>query len=424
MRLAIVGGGWAGLAAAVRAVGAGHEVTLFEAARTLGGRARSLQVDIPGAGTVLLDNGQHIMIGAYVETLRMMQAVGVEPAEVLHALPLALRFPDGGGLALPPWPAPWDAAAGILTAKGWSARDKWSLLCAAAGWQLRGFACAADVSVAALCAGLTPRVRKELVEPLCVSALNTPADRASAQVFLRVIRDSLFGRGHGAWGGSTLLLPRQALGALFPEAAQHWLQGCGAQVRLGHRVHALAASPQGCRVDAEEFDAAILACPPWEAARLVDAGAAATHWTAQVHALAHEPIATVYATGGPTLPLPLLALHSDAQRPAQFVFDRAQLGGPPGLLAFVVSACQGEREMLQHQVMAQASQLGWDLQPVLTVVEKRATFACVPGMSRPSLQVGPRLWACGDYVQGPYPATIEGAVRSALQAVQALSALS
>lgn len=424
MRLAIVGGGWAGLAAAVRAVDAGHAVTVFEAARTLGGRARSLEVDVPGVGPLMLDNGQHIMIGAYVETLRLMQTVGVEPAEVLHALPLTLRFPDGGGLALPPWPAPWDAAAGIFTAKGWSASDKWSLLRAAAGWQLRGFACPPHVSVAALCTRVTPRVREELIEPLCVSALNTPANRASAQVFLRVIRDSLFGQGHGAWGGSNLLLPRQALGALFPEAAQRWLQARGARVLLGHRVQALAASAAGWSVDGEAFDAVLLACAPWEAARLVEAGAAATPWATQVHALAYEPIATVYATGGPALPLPLMALRSDAQRPAQFVFDRAQLGGPAGLLAFVVSASQGEREVLQQQVLAQASQLGWDLQPVITVVEKRATFACVPGMRRPSLQVAPRLWACGDYVDGPYPATIEGAVRSALQAVQDLSAVS
>jgi hypothetical protein len=111
----------------------------------------------------------------------------------------------------------------------------------------------------------------------------------------------------------------------------------------------------------------------------------------------------------------MLALHSGPEAPAQFVFDRSQLGGPPGLLAFVVSASEGDRETLEAQVLAQASGLGWNVRPLQTVVEKRATFACVPGLVRPPLAVAPRLWACGDYVEGPYPATIEGAVRSGLE---------
>jgi hypothetical protein len=144
-------------------------------------------------------------------------------------------------------------------------------------------------------------------------------------------------------------------------------------------------------------------------------------WLARTEALTHEAIATVYASGGPRLPLPMLALHSSEHAPAQFVFDRSQLGGPAGLLAFVVSASPRDRDALQRQVLAQATALGWDgLAPVQTVVERRATFACTPGLLRPSMQVAPGLLACGDYVAGPYPATIEGAVRSALSAAAAL----
>jgi hypothetical protein len=103
------------------------------------------------------------------------------------------------------------------------------------------------------------------------------------------------------------------------------------------------------------------------------------------------------------------------------VFDRAQLGGPAGLLAFVVSASGGDQHALQEAVMAQAHALGWQgLRPLQTVVEKRATFACTPGLARPPAAVAPGLVACGDYVEGPYPATLEGAVRSALQAVALL----
>jgi predicted NAD/FAD-dependent oxidoreductase len=55
-----------------------------------------------------------------------------------------------------------------------------------------------------------------------------------------------------------------------------------------------------------------------------------------------------------------------------------------------------------------------------TVVEKRATFACTPALQRPAMAIAPGLWACGDWVEGPYPATLEGAVMSAQRVVQAL----
>ncbi len=119
----------------------------------------------------------------------------------------------------------------------------------------------------------------------------------------------------------------------------------------------------------------------------------------------------------------MLALRASASEPAQFVFDRGQLGGPKGLLAFVISASTGESTTLTRQVMAQAAQqLGLtDLQAVQTIVEKRATFACTPALIRPGMQIAPGLVACGDYIDGPYPATLEGAVRSGLMAARHLS---
>lgn len=421
-RVAIVGAGWAGLAAAVAACERGLAVTVFEAARTPGGRARTVPLVLPDGTKTLADNGQHILIGAYVETLALMEKVGVAPHEALLRLPLTLLDPHGHGLLLPDWPAPWDALAGILRAPGWHWRDRLSLLRAAAGWQLARFRCANGTTVADLTRGLPPRVRAELIEPLCVAALNTPAERASGEVFLRVLRDSLFGAGHGPWGGSNLLLPRQDLGALFPHAAQAWLQAHGASVRLGQRVQALVRAGAGWQVEGEAFDEVVLAAPSTEAARLAAASAEAVDgWVTDAERLAFESIATVYAAGGPRLPAPMLALHAGPGAPAQFVFDRHQLGGPAGLLAFVVSASNGDKAAIEAGVVAQAAGLGWRVAPLQTIVEKRATFACIPGLRRPRMQVGPGLWACGDYVEGPYPATLEGAVRSGLAVAQRLS---
>ena len=133
----------------------------------------------------------------------------------------------------------------------------------------------------------------------------------------------------------------------------------------------------------------------------------------------HTAISTVYTFGaGIRLPHPMLALRPESG-PAQFVFDRGQLGGPTGLLAFVVSASTGEREALQQQVLRQAQvALGLQLQPLQTVVEKRAAFACTPGLARPPAAIAPGLSACADYVDGPYPSTLEGAVRAGVALIR------
>ena len=428
-KVAVIGAGWAGMAAAIAHRQAGRQVTVFEAARTVGGRARAVPGVLPDGTAATLDNGQHILIGAYTESLRLMRLVGIDPATALLRLPLTLQFPDGQGLQLPDLAPPLDALLGIVRAKGWGWQDKVALLRTATAWQLRGFRCAPHTSVADLCAPLTPRLMAEFIDPLCVSALNTPAREASGQVFLRVLQDSLFsGR-----GGSNLLLPRTDLGALFPEAAMRWLVQQGGQVVTGQRIQRLVPLPRGRWQPAgtggaaqgseatDAFDHITLACPSWEAARLVDglastAGlAAAARWSATANALRFEAITTVYAhASGARLPLPMLALRNTAGHPAQFVFDRGQLDGQQGLLAFVVSASDGDRALIEQQVLQQAAaQLGLPgLRPVQTVVEKRATFACTPGLQRPAMQVLPGLTACGDYVDGPYPATLEGAVLS------------
>ena len=428
-KVAVIGAGWAGMAAAIAHRQAGRQVTVFEASRTVGGRARAVPGVLPEGAAATLDNGQHILIGAYTESLRLMRLVGVDPTTALLRLPLTLQFPDGQGLQLPDLPPPLDALLGIVRAKGWGWQDKVALLRTATAWQLRGFRCAPLTSVADLCAPLTPRLMAEFIDPLCVSALNTPAREASGQVFLRVLQDSLFsGR-----GGSNLLLPRTDLGALFPQAAVRWLVQQGGQVVTGQRIQRLVPLPRGRWQLAgtggaaqgseatDAFDHITLACPSWEAARLVQglattAGlAAAARWSATANALRFEAITTVYAhASGARLPLPMLALRNTAGHPAQFVFDRGQLDGQQGLLAFVVSASDGDRALIEQQVLQQAAaQLGLPgLRPVQTVVEKRATFACTPGLQRPAMQVLPGLTACGDYVEGPYPATLEGAVLS------------
>jgi squalene-associated FAD-dependent desaturase len=415
------------MAAAVAACQCGHKVTVFEASRTLGGRARAIAATLPDGSPATLDNGQHILIGAYTETLRVMRMVGVDVERALMRRPLALPFADGSGLQTPRyatnWTAPLDAIAAIATARGWTWAERWSLITHSLGWQWRHFHCAPELSVAQLCAGLAPRVLHELIEPLCVSALNTPAHLASAQVFLRVLRDALF----GIQGGSHLLLPRTDLSTLFPEIAANWLTHRGCQIHIGRRVGKLRWQAPHWLLDDQPYERVILAMSASNAATaLVDYARSATdsvadsifQWTRIADAMGFEAIATVYAWAARArLPYPMMALRNTPVAPAQFVFDRGQFNGTQGLLAFVVSAAQGSRESLQSAVMNQArEQLAAlelpPLQAVQTVVEKHATFACTPKLARPPAFIATGLYAAGDYLDGPYPATLEGAVRS------------
>ena len=413
-RLAVVGAGWAGLAAAVRATEAGHVVTLLEMAATAGGRARSVE-----AGGEMFDNGQHILIGAYARTLALMRTVGADVGSLLDRRPLTLRYPDGSGLAMPPGaPVPAFLRA-VLGATGWTWRDRLALLSAATGWAARGFRCDAALTVDQLCRGLPATVRGQLIDPLCVAALNTPARDASAAVLLRVLRDALF----SGPGAADLLLPRRPLGDLLPAPALRWLHTNAADVRFAHRVQALQPAGAGWQVDGERFDAVVLACSAAEAARL--AAPHAPGWAAAASAMRYEPIVTVTLDcPGGRLAAPMLALHEGAGAPAQFAFDHGALGGTAGRFAFVVS---GARPWVERGLDATAAAVLTQAAPLLPrarvhrcLAEKRATFRCTPALARAPAAVAPGLIAAGDYIDGPYPATLEGAVRAGEQAAATL----
>jgi squalene-associated FAD-dependent desaturase len=425
--VAIIGGGWAGLTAALKTRADGHHPELFEMAPNLGGRARSNGVDTAPGGepsassdayTLRLDNGQHILIGAYSRTLFWMRWLGQDSDRAFMRTPLALVKPSGGGLRLPRGNPTIAFAQACLRVREWPLHNRVALLAWAARQRWHGFQCEPQVSVQQLCKGLAPAVQRDLIEPLCVAALNTPAERASASVFLRVLRDALL----DGPGSSDLLLPRLPLARLFPEPAQRWLEQRGVAIHKPHRVNSIEATPQGAwKVDGKAFDAAILACSSKEASRLVRA--INPHWAAQADALRFEPIVTAYyrtATTPSSWPFPMLMLQADDREfPAQFVFNHEAISGQGGVIAAVVSGAgpwveRGQSETdraLQRQLSMHLPQAS-DMKLLAQITEKRATFSCEVGLLRPDAAIARNLFAAGDYVDGPYPATLEGAVRS------------
>ena len=422
-RVAVVGAGYAGLAAAVELAAAGIPVAVFEAARTLGGRARGVEIEgIP------LDNGQHILSGAYRETLRLMKKVGAAPQRLLRRQSLLLEYPGEFRLAAPRLPAPLHLAAALLCAKGFSWSDKWAAIRFMQTLKARQFRLARDLPLAELLTAeqQPQRVRRYLWEPLCVAALNTPAEYASSQIFANVLRDSLA----SARADSDLLLPLTDLSQLFPQAAEQFIDAHGGTIKRGIRVERLRCEDAQFRLNAEEskFSQVILAVAPYHLAAFAAELPALAEAAAQVAAFAYEPIVTAYLAYPESvrLPQPMLG-HADGN--LQWLFDRGQLGGPAGLLAAVISARGRHQDLPPDALAAKLHEEIARMLPNLpeprwsrVIVEKRATFACTPGLARPAMQTPMAgLLLAGDYVTGDYPATIESAVRSGVVAARRIT---
>ena len=389
----MVGAGYAGMAAAVTLAGRGVPVTVFESGPVPGGRARRVTTD----GREL-DNGQHILIGAYTELLRLMREVGV-PAGALLRLPLELRYADGFRLK---------GRLGLLLSGRIPLRERLDAVRFMLFLKKRAFKLPAELSVQALLLAHRQNgvIGHYLWRPLCVSALNTPPEQASAQVFATVLRDSLAG---GA-GASDLLLPRVDLSRLFPEPAADYVRARGGEVRTGAPVREFASLQR-------EFTRVIVAVGPHQLKALL--GEAAPEFE-------YQPIYTCYLQypGTAALPAPMLGF---ADALVQWAFDRAALTGERGLIACVISA-QGDHQQMTQEELAAACHRELkaalpdlpDPQWSRVIAEKRATVACGPKKEIPEIRMNDEnLLFAGDYLDPDYPPTLEAAVRSGIRAANA-----
>jgi squalene-associated FAD-dependent desaturase len=339
--------------------------------------------------------------------------------------PLRLEYPGEFRIAAPRLPAPLHLAWALLGARGISFGEKLSAIRFMRAIEARGFRLDLDISAAELLSAHAQgeRLRRYLWEPLCLAALNTEVERASAQVFLNVLRDSLA----ADRAASDLLLPAIDLSRLFPEPAAAWLAGRGGSVHRGRRIDALARvdGAYAMEPDGERYDRAIVAVAPYHLPKLLAGLPELAPLADMVAGFEWEPIATAYLAYPDDVRLPSEMIGM-ANGHAQWLFDRGALCGQHGLVAAVTSA-RGRHEELAHEALAAQIHAEIDRivpglpQPRWTrvIVEKRATFACTPGMRRPTCATAlPGLFLAGDYVAGDYPATIEGAVRSGVAAAR------
>lgn len=437
-RVAIVGAGWAGLAAALALAEAGRPVALFEAAPEAGGRARTIELATP-LGRFAIDNGQHLIVGAYREVLALIERLGAGP--LLGRAPLSLSSPAGLRLRAAPLPAPLHLGWALATARGLgpgarSAMLRLMLALRRAKWRTAG-----GETVSTLLARLRqpPALVERLWAPLCIGALNTLPEQACAAAFAAVLRDTL-GADRRA---SDFVTTHAPLGRLLPEPALERLLALGASIRLRTPVRRLdaQADPVSGRarwqIDGEGFDQVVLALAPWSAARLLEASGIAP---GPIGHFAPEPIASAWALwpaqAAPALPRWSL-LHEDPgrQQHGQWLFDRGIVSplaqgatpedarpGPARLAGIVISVASRLDALAPETVAAGVSaQLveafgGSPPAAVKLVTERRATFRCAP--DRPRLEPdhlraqADGLWLAGDWLWPDYPATLEAAVRS------------
>mgnify|MGYP000728303827 CR=1 FL=1 len=426
MTTLIVGGGWSGLAAAARLSQQGHKVHLFESARQLGGRARS--VDWQG---LEIDNGQHLMIGAYRHTLSLLSDIGAENGALFQRLPLDIEIHDpdypplriAAGQRLP-WPL--SLAWRLWRDNGTECLAQISRL----NWLATRFKPAQDITVETWLrqANQSPRLIRQLWEPLCLATLNTPIATASAKIFATVLSTTFQAR-----SDTDLLIPRLPLGKTLPTFAEQYIQRLGGRVHLQSRVEDIVIEAGRVRglvtQNSERFDAdnIIMATPLATARTLLGE-------YLELPDCASYPIATVYLQypSSYRLPAPIIGMSGVL---TQWLFDRQELR--PGLLAAVISGPGEHEKMTKTALLEQVTReihQQWPGIPVmaedgLVIREKRATFACNVDIQRqrPNNRTEiTGLWLAGDFVANPYPATLEGAVlngeQTAIQLMDKLNA--
>jgi squalene-associated FAD-dependent desaturase len=428
----VVGGGFAGLAAATALAEAGVAVHVIEARPTLGGRANAFRDPVTGER---IDNGQHLIAGCYTETLAFLTRVG--SASRLHrpaTLRVAMIDDDGRRteLSLPPLPSPVDVLAGVLAwdALNWS--DRWSML--RIGRALRGGGLV--VPGETVRQWLTRhhqsgRLCRLFWEPLALAALNQPIDDASAEMFVAVT-SRMFGSAPDA---AALLVPAVPLDELYALPARRFLEHRANAVTT-HAKAAIAIADQrvqGVRAGDSWLPASAVICAvPWFAMGdvFIDAAPSLELTVRNAVSLGSAPIVTVNVWLA-DVPMDEAMLGIPGGH-FQWIFDRRRLvGGGQSHLSLVSSGAEAICHWSNAEVIEAAMN---DLRRALpravhasvrhasVIRERRATFSLKPG-SPPRPRTGTAvtgLFLAGDWIDTGLPATIESAVLSGHRAAAAV----
>jgi squalene-associated FAD-dependent desaturase len=445
VRVVVVGGGFAGFAAAIALQERRHEVTLVERRGILGGRATSFRDKTFDED---VDNGTHLMVGAYRETFDLLRRSGAE-SFLLPQTDLSIDYMDSRGsssLRCPPLPAPLHLLFGLLFLR--------------LPWRVRFEACRLAVAVrfGPPPAGLTlaeffartgqgREARRLLWDPLATAIVNESPERAAAVLFYRVFKEAFLTTRRA----SSLVFLKAGWGAVMERVASYFVNRGGRLLRraLAETLLVGESGARGLRLmkrpeDREsiargvsgsqatlEADAVILAVP-WNAvAPLIPEPHRGPFET--YSSLGASPIVSVDMWVDRTvLDRPMVGLRGEEM---EWVFDKGRLFGrcgPPQHLSFVLSAAHRANPRVNADLVASAEgalrrlfpkMAGANVLKSLVLREAQATFVPSPdheGLRPPARTSLPGLFLAGDWTHTGLPATIEGAVRSGNEAARAV----
>lgn len=435
IHVAVIGGGCAGLSASAALVDRGFQVTMFEASSQLGGRARTVVVENNNL-MQLLDNGQHILLGAYRETLALLHKIGVDEKQVFLRVPLQMNMQstsEKSSFLLKSahyLPAPLNMLMGLLCCSGLSFSERIAAIKLMRHLKKTKYQIASDTPLEQFLIDQqqTNRLIEMLWEPLCLAALNTPIEIASTRIFLNLLRDTF----SGDKKNSDILLPRLDLSQIISHPLSQYIQSKGGVIRLNRRIRNLQIEENGFSLETRDgkssFSHVVIAVSPTRIDKLVETLPKLKHALEQTKSYGYQPIYTIYLQYPPETELPNV-MTGLTNRIGQWVFDRGQLCDQKGLIAVIVSA-KGKHQHLDQDELAlkiarELSQVFPELKKPLwhkVIAEKRATFSCVPNLARPTNKtLQPRLFLAGDYTYADYPATIEGAIRSGIKCAEIIT---
>jgi squalene-associated FAD-dependent desaturase len=432
MAVAVVGGGLAGITAALACADAGREVTLLEARPRLGGLTHSFERAVAGR-TLWIDNGQHVFLRCCTSYLGLLDRLGVRGQVVLQDrldVPVrSARHPGTGRLRRDPLPAPLHLARALLGYRWLPVPDRLRVVRAALALG-RVDRDAGEVDATAFgdwlrAHGQSARAVETVWDLIGVATLNAPADQASLALAATVFQLGLLEEADAAdLGWAAVPLQR-----LHGDAATAALAAAGVDVRVRSRVRALERAATGWAVDTDDgratYDDVVLALPPGPTAGLLPAGAVdlPAGWA---DALGSAPIVNVHLVlDRPVLDTPFVAA---VDGPLQWVFDRSAAAGlPPSAGQYLALSLSAADDLVDRPVadlrawvlphlhrLLPASRTA-EIEELFVTREPRATFRPAPGSHRlrpPAATALPGLHLAGAWTDTGWPATMEGAVRS------------
>ncbi len=430
LKILIIGAGWAGLSCALQLAEQNHHITILEAAPQAGGRARSINF-----GEDIVDNGQHLLIGAYSNFLNLLRKLNIPEQTVLKRIPFHLQMLQSNSqstqtalslkLEFPKLPSPLHLIMGFFNAKGLSFTE---YLAITKFWQLLrkiNFQLSEDITIKTFLHNANQPISliKNLWGPLALAALSTPIEKASAKVFLRVLKEVFNQKRHQ----TDYLFAKCDLSELFSKPALNFLKTRGHEILCSKRVTELVIEKNQCigvKTNNQYFEAdtVILATPPKVAAKLLQSHTTCSNLYENLYKFTYQPITTVYLKYSNPIQFktPMIGFIDSL---SHWIFDRG-FSGNPKILSVIITGEGEHLKMTQEELLKIVSQEIKCYDPNLgnpidykVITDKQAAFSCEVGIEsmRPS-HITPvsNLFLAGDYTQTGYPATLEGAILSGI----------